>query len=253
MMRATAFSMRFASLLLAAAAANVVVAAAPASAQAADPARKVLGVELARMLNSEEITRAQGAKMLADTFPKAMADDPDLKLAEQAYPGVVKALLDAVMPAALEQTIRRLPLLWDRIGSLYAENLTADEIRAVLQFYHSPAGLKVIQVMTNETDFSAAVKESIDSEDNKISTGALRKGLMTGISKLSDRLSTDERAAVVRFSVTPAGSKAGALAPRIQALAVEWANESDAENSAQLQKLALDTVQKFIAAHDKKE
>ncbi|MBC9034421.1 DUF2059 domain-containing protein [Sphingomonas sp. JC676] len=250
-MSADTFSVRFALLFLAAVAGNAVVATAPASAQAIDPARKVLGVELARLLNSEEITRAQGAKMIAQTFPQALAADPDLKMAEQAYPGVIKALLDAVMPAALEQTIQRLPLLWDRIGTLYAQNLTDAEIRAALQFYRSPAGAKVIQVMTAETDFSAAVKESIESEDNKISTDSLRKGLTTGMDKLGDRLTADEQAAVVRFAVTPAGSKAGALAPRIQALAVEWANES--ENSAQLQKLAIDTVQKFIAEHGEKE
>lgn len=132
----------------------IVLAAALAGAAAARPADPATVRELFQELKLQALMESVGQHMRT-TFSSQM----DAMLAKEplfANDAEVKALLDEFGVKVMDITFRELTseAMWDEVVSAYAQVYTQDEIEALLKFYRSPVGRKVVEktpVLTQQT------------------------------------------------------------------------------------------------------
>jgi hypothetical protein len=221
-------------------------AVAPAVHTAVDAVRKARGLELARMLNSEELTRAQTEKLLDETLPKLLAADPDFKAMEKEYPGITKAMLDAMRTVVVDEVMQSLPALWDSVSVIYAEELTAADLGEAIAFFRTPAGTRLIENITREADLSEMLKTLIADDEAKVTESALRTEMRASATKTVGKLNTEDRNALVNFGWSPAGVKIRTANKRVMSVVAAWSNETTPEGDARMEKTMTDVVEKFI-------
>jgi hypothetical protein len=221
------------------------VPAAPATAMI-DPARKTRGIELARMLNSETTSRAQIDRMLNETFPVALAADPTFKSLEKNYPGISRAMIDAMRPIVTEQVMGTLPALWDSLGTIYAEELTAAELDEVLAFFRTPTGGRMIENIAREADFGAAMQEMLSGGQTEMTETSLGASLATGAVNTVRKLNDEDRKILTNFGWTAAGAKLSAAKKRVLPTLTAWSNQTDPAIDARMEKAMTGVVEKFM-------
>ena len=242
------------TLLLAALALTLQAAPAavvPAAQTAADPVRKARALELARMLNSAEMTRDQTERLLRDTLPGVLAADPEFAAMEKEYPGITQAMLDAMRVIVIDEVMQSLPTLWERIGVIYAEEMTTADLDAAIAFFRRPAGARLIESMTREADFSQVLKTLIADDEAKVTAGTLRTEMRTSATKTLGKLNVDDRNALVNFGWSPAGVKIRTANARVMPVVAAWSNETTPEGDARMEKAMADVVAKFMSKEAK--
>jgi hypothetical protein len=210
-----------------------------------DPARKALGYQLAKLLNDEDATMTLLQRGLAETLPKAMANDPNIKTLEGAYPGILKAMVDSMSPIIVRYMHGELPGLWDKLGDFYAANLTEADLRAAIAFYGSPTGKHMIEIMMTSTDMAPMLNEMVASGNYEVTQSGLRTTAMTGARQVSGKLSPAETAETMRFGLSPEGKHIIALGPRAMAMMAEWSNQPTPAIDAEIEKALTGTIEKF--------
>lgn len=222
---------------IAALTAPAIAASAPAPA-AVDAEHKQLANALVRVLNSEELTRAQTVKMLDETLPNTFTASPDFAALEREYPGVTKAVIDAVHPIILNGTLARLPSLWARLAPIYARSFTTAELHALFDFYTSPSGGRLLKAMAEGADFSRLLSGAVTSESSIVTTEGFSAGVQSGAAAVIRTASPEDIKVMMAFAATPAGGKASAIAPKVQAASIAWNNEPAPELDAQIESAA---------------
>lgn len=212
----------------------------------ASPEQQKLGAELARVLNSEELTRAQIRKMLDETLPKTFADTPQFAAMERDYPGITQAVIAAMGPVILDGTLKRLPSLWDRLVPIYTRTFSAAELRTLLDFYTSPAGMRLLKTMGEGADYSRLMGDMLAHGNTTVTTDGLAAGVQTGIAQVVRTSSPEDVKAMVALAATSAGKKLPGVNQQVQAEAAAWGNEEDPKLNAQVQAAVKDAVVKFI-------
>lgn len=218
---------------------------APAPAAAIDPARRALGRELAELLNGEAMTMGMLERTLDETMPVAMLADPNVKALEQAYPGILKAMIAAMKPLLVGEMRAQMPGLWTMLGDLYAENLSDGDLRAALAFYRSPTGARIIDFMSRKTDMSPLIEQMISNGDYSVTEQGLKDSTMTGASKVATALTPNEIAETTRFGLSPEGKRIIALTPQVNKRVAEWSNAPTPELDARLDKAVAAVIEKY--------
>lgn len=221
-------------------------AATPAVQAAVDSVRKTRGLELARMLNSAELTRAQTDRMLSETLPATLAADPEFTAMEKEYPGITKAMIDAMRTIVIDEVMQSLPQLWEKISAIYAEEMTAADLDEAIAFFGTPAGARLVENMTREADFSQMLKTIIADDEAKVTEGALRTEIRASATKATGKLSAEDRNALVNFGWSAAGAKIRIANARVIPIAAAWSNETTPEGDARMEKAMTEVVEKFI-------
>jgi hypothetical protein len=213
---------------------------------------KALGVEMASVLNSEELTLKQSRKLFDETMPKVLAANAEYKQIEVSYPGFTAHIIAAIRPEAERSTIQRLPALWDRLGALYARNLTEADMRQALAFYRSPSGSWLIRVVGEGADFSKLVQQSIDKPDSNIQSGDLREAIIVpGAKALTSSATPAQRKDIIRFVFSPAGVKIRRLGPAVMQTVTAWSNEPQPDAEKVIEAAVTKAASEFIENADK--
>lgn len=231
--------------MLAVAAPISVMAQAPASATADAEHQKLAG-ELAGVLNSEELMRAQIGKMLDDTLPKTFEASPDFAAMERDHPGVTKAVIEAMRPIMIKSMLTRLPSLSARLTPIYARSFTTAELHTLLDFYTSPAGTHVIKAMGEGSDFSRLVNDMVASKNGTATPEGVHAGVLSGVAEVVRTATPEDMKAMEALAATSAGKKLHAIGAEVQAASLAWGNEPDPELDAQVESAVKDAVIKFI-------
>jgi hypothetical protein len=252
MTKSTILAALLAALAAAPAWAQTAPAPAPAPAPAADPERMALANELSQLLSSEAAIVSQVQRMLANDMPKAMLADANVAALEKANPGALKAMIAAMEPIMLRHMKTELPKLWARTNAIYANNLSAADLRAVLAFYRSPAGRHVIEIMVTQTDYEPMLRDMASSGKYEVTSANLTATVSTGAEKISGSLTPDERAATLQFGTSPAGRRVIALTPQITATVLAWTREPSPALDAELEKAVTEAITAFMDSGPKK-
>lgn len=216
-------------------------------------ARMALGREIAALLNSEAITIAQTRRMFDTTMPDLFGKDPNLAMLEKQYPGIIRHMVDSARPVILNNVTTQLPVLWDRLAPVYAGALTETEMRESLAFYRSPTGVWLIDTMANNADFTQAMGRMMQDPDGKIEAADLKAGAVdASMGALIQGMNADRMRAVMAFATTPAGLKMRSIQPKLLAISTDWANESDPDTDARVERIVGDSLTQFIADHEAK-
>ena len=221
--------------LLFAAAAPIFVAAQPPVSATADAEHEKIAGELTRVLNSEELMRAQIGKMLDETLPKTFAASPDFAAMEREHPGITAAVIEAMRPIIVSGTLARLPELRARLSPIYARSFTTAELRTLFDFYTSPAGQRVIKAMGEGADFSRLLSDMIANDSPSVTTEGLRAGLEGGKAQVMRTATAEDLKTMEALFAAELGVKMRAVAPKVQAESVAWGNEPDPKLDAQVE------------------
>lgn len=221
-------------------------AQAPQGAQALpDPAPlRAKALQLARLV--EPNTPIDSAKAEGE-FIAALRSDEALAALELEYPGILKALWDAVMPEVERQADAKLPHLWEKLAAIYTSELNLAELEAASAFLGSTTGRKMVK-MVNEGMVGPGVAAAMGSEEGTISASDLNSLKVVAATRMANSLSAEEQAEISTFAFSPAGLKLQQVAPQVNATAAEWANRSDPEDEARLDALMEKAMEAFIAA-----
>lgn len=225
-------------------------AAAPAPAQSPAAAAKARALELADLLNGERVTRAQLIKFFQVTVPEQMRARPEYRALEAKYPGVIEHVAARMQPVVTDLTLKRMPLLLERVAAVYTARFTPAEVEQILAFYRSPTGLWVVATVAQGTDLSAVLKtkmndpsSAIRAEDVTGSTrGASFPALVAG-------MTPERQRAIAAFEATSAGRKLPAANAEIAQIAAAFANEGTADG-AQVSKVVIEAIQSYVAEAD---
>jgi hypothetical protein len=233
----------FLGALLAANSPNAAVQPPPVAATAQ---QRQLAARLVRILNSEALTRTQLIKMLDETLPKTLSTNPTFAELERDYPGISKGFLDAMRPIILEGTLSRMPTLWARLEPIYTRSFTEAELQALLAFYTSPTGTRIIDKMGRGSDFSQMLGNVIASDDKRVTVKDMQAGIQTGIAEVVRSSSDEDIAAIKALNATSAGAKLPAVNQQVQAEAAAWGNEADPEMDTKIEEAVKAVVAKYI-------
>lgn len=236
---------RAALLLLAAAGALVAPSVASAQSVAIDPTRRALAHELATLLNPEEPLMGAMDRAFGDSLPELMKADPQLKALEDEHPGILKVMADAMRPILLRYLRASIPELRDRIAVIYSD-LSETHLRALIGFYRSPTGQRMIELMTSGIDTDAMMRTLIANDASETTAAELTGVTRNAASSAVGRMTPAQVREAGQFGMSPAGRALTALQPRIVAAMAEWSNNPSPAVQAEIEAAIIPVVQQYI-------
>ncbi len=102
--------------------------------------------------------------------------------------------------------------------------------------------------MLRNYDYSQELGSIAQDPEGKIDPGMIRRGVANGVGAALAELSAEDRAALMRFSTTPAFLKIRTLTPRMIAASAEWGNRRDPATEAKLAVVMGEAARRFL--HD---
>lgn len=146
------------------------------SAPASEASLHAKAYALAQVLQSESIAVDASMKLLDTSFPAALAASPDVKPLEDEFPGFTVAVWTAAKPHLREMLVASLPKLWERLATLFASNMTAEEIDGARAFYVTPLGQRILLALNENFDVGPMLKDVVANPDSDISRMPSRRG-----------------------------------------------------------------------------
>ena len=239
-------------LLLAAAliAAPAVAAPAQAPASAATPqSASQAAAALAQIVAPREIMVSLNMKWAEkgiEELPKLNAEAGEF---EREFPGVHGAMWHAVKDELRAQLEADLPDLWNRLQQLYLANMSEPEIRALIGFYATPTGKRLIQGMYGNSDLQPMIQSMASSEDGSISEQSFRTVNDEAKRKTIADANIDPKDILPLMTAMPL-PKLRAVGEKVQRVTMEWVNETDPEQQERINKLMADAAESFVESRE---
>jgi hypothetical protein len=182
------------------------------------------GIALATYLNPETKIHTMVLNVVEKTLPRIMRDDPQFSSLENAYPGLINVIIQSMKPKMLAAYSQKLPLLWNRLGAVYANGLTSAELDTVDAFYKSPVGKKVVAGFIEQNDSYTAAKQMVQngSSNSAALESAVSQDTAITARKVGLTLTDAERVAIFKFENSPLGVKISKMLPDITRTMLEW-------------------------------
>jgi hypothetical protein len=172
--------------------------------------------------SAEKITK-QVSLVLDKALPQSLANDRQFIELEVAYPGLQDVLIGAIKPIMLKAYTDKLPLLWDQLTDLYAENLTDNEIDQISAFSKSAVGIRYAAALQQNQNMSPVVDAARNAGGMDASVAATsRREQVTMIRKATSEISNSDRLAIFRFENSIAGAKITKMVPKLQDILLKW-------------------------------
>lgn len=109
-----------------------------------------------------------------------------------------------------------MPALHATMAEIYATSATDDELRQILAFYRTPAGQKLIRNVA----MGVEVPETTGNFTAEQLTQATTKAAVSAFGALT----SDERVALIKLGMSPAGRRMRAMTPAVQQASADWLN-----------------------------
>lgn len=217
----------------------------PASGVAtpATPARIALAKELVGHTQPKE----QMVHAVLTGWDKGVAEqDEDYQAELEAIqPGLSAKLTERGKSELVALVAEQIPQMHDRLAALFAGNCTEEELKALIAFYSSPAGAKMIRSIT----MSDSGGEAFD--DEQLTTAEATSANREAAKEAVKSLDGDEWLAAVRFSVSPAGRVVKALGPQVQAISADWMTRLMADFGKRIEPITEEMVKRAVEEADK--
>ena len=227
--------------------------AAPAAAPAPAPApRPYKGEALARLVSSSDGILDLEVVTARRAFFEASRQDADMAAAERQYPGLVDAIWKALEPELRRASAEDSPKLAKRLAAIYDSNLTASEQDALLVFYSSPTGQKMIHDLYAGVDGTPVVVAAMRNPDAPVSAEAFAALNESGKRSAVRALDASDQPALAALGRSLDLDKLGAIGEQVQRTTMEWVNEPDPEGDARMEKIVEAAVKRHIAGAGKR-
>jgi len=221
------------------------VSEAPASpGTAAALARTVAPADLMIPL---EIEQAKKAILGLPTL------DPDAKELEALYPGIWAAVWAATEPEMRRSVNADFPKFWAALENLYKSRLTETEAQAVLTFYRSPSGQKLLRGLTENFDATPIMAEAVKSDSGKVSADQLARVTDAAKAAAAKRAGPEDLADMMALLHSVTIEKFKAVGMETQKITLDWVNKDDADGEAKMQQVMQTAMKQYIASHPTKK
>jgi hypothetical protein len=180
-------------------------------------------IALAKFLNPETKIQQQVLNTLEATLPKMLQSDPQFVALESAYPGLTNVIVESLKPKMLAAYAQKTPLLWERLGAVYANNLTASELDSLLAFYQSPAGQRLLVGFSQSGNNTNIIRQGhkTGADMDKLAEAA-QNDISSTARKVSATMTDADRIAIFKFENSPLGVKLVEIIPKILKASLEW-------------------------------
>lgn len=228
-------------------AASALVAPAPLYAQADQAAHKRACDELALVVAPDGIVPIQIESLLAATVQQ-MAEDPDIKFVESAYPGTIQAAVDGIRPLMLKAAYRFMPRYRADLSQLYQDNLTTAEALEAADFFRTPEMQAFMLSANRNVRFERSTSALLAERD--ASDADVRADLRSAAVRTADETTPAQRRMLADFMASPLGIKLAALNSQKAAIGTKWFNHSDPELEREIELATADAIIEHIAKTD---
>jgi len=214
-----------------------VIAPAPPVRQLPPPTaeRLRLGRELA--------TVAQPAGLMVEGvqagYDQGLKNDTSFAEIDKAIPGFGTGLASRGRQEIVRLVAEFTPALQARTAAIYSSELTEDELKSFLEFFRSDAGKQMIRLMT----FSDT-PDAMD-DDDEVSVKEMKAATHAAVKETVTKLDDSQRAALIRFSLSPAGLRSKMIGPKIQTATAEWMTGLMTSFNARIETIAAEELAKI--------
>lgn len=209
-------------------------------ATAAALARAVAPLELGV---ATEIEQARKAILALPTV------DEDAKQLEQEYPGLYAALWAAVEPEVRQSSAAGYPGYWAELEKMYIARLTESEAQAVLTFFKSPTGQKLVRNMYGNVDAAPLMAEMAKSDDYAVNEKRMKALVDSAKAKTVKEIGAEDQADLWILMTSIDLKKFQALGAETQKVTLEWVNRPDPEGEERIGKIMEEAMQRYMEAH----
>ena len=184
-------------------------------------------------------------KVMHQQLLQGFAQDGSFQELEMQYPGLTLAIVDAVLPIAVQQTEQNRPALIERLATLYAAEMTAIEIAVATEWFASPAFSRLKASMESNMDLSKIIRDAIAHAESQVSSDDLDTIRQNSAARSASAMELEDQAVLMQFSRTPAFAKFESLKPRSMAIETAWTNEQESDQDTKIEKVTIKTIEEF--------
>lgn len=227
--------------------------AAPQPAEAGQGVSDATAAALARVVAPLEIMVPAELEQARKAILALPTLDEEARQLEQEYPGLYAALWAAVEPEMRRSTEADYPSYWTALEQLYVARLTENEAQAVMTFFKSPTGQKLIRNMYGNFDAAPMLAEMAKSENYTIDEKQMKAATDAAKAKAVEQIGPGDQADLWILMASIDLEKFKALGAETQKVTLDWVNKEDAEGEAKIGKIMEEAMKRYMAAHPPKE
>ncbi len=214
---------------------------------------KALALELAVLLNSEQLTRRQLKRAYTETLPKVFADNAQFRALEFEYPGVTAVAIKAEEEITVPGTIAILPDLQGALAIAISERMDAAELKYLLDFYRSSAGTKVLDGIAEGSDFSAIAQKNINDDTADLTADDLKGATATAsMPIIMNKMTKEDMQQMARFGLSPVGRKWRRMGSILLTTAADYQNRNNGDLRARAEENVAVAVMQYMRDHPSK-
>lgn len=230
--------------------------AAPAPytpAQASVAVSKATAATLARTVAPADITIALEVDHARKAILALPTIDDDARQLEAEFPGIYAAMWAAIEPEVRRSTEADYPSYWAALENMYLARLSEQEAQAVLAFFRSATGQKLLRGMYGAMDTGPMLAEMVKTDSATIDAKQMQSAVDAAKAKAVGQLGPEDEASLLTLVASMDLGKFRALGAETQKITLDWVNKEDPEGEEKLGKLMQDAMEKYMAAHPAKE
>lgn len=221
--------------------------------KAADGVSQATAVALARAVSPADLMIPMQVDQSRRAILALPTLDEDARQAELTYPGLYGAVWKAVEPEFRRSAELDLPPFFQALEQLYLARLTEREAQALLAFYKSSTGQKLLHGMYVSFDATAALVEMVKSESASIDAKQLQAAADAAKAKVIEQMGPEDETALRTLAASIDRDKAEALSAETQRITLEWVNKEDSAGDERIGKIIEAAAKAYMAAHSVKK
>jgi hypothetical protein len=235
------------ALLIAAAAPQPGPGAAAAIPPFAESPVSAQALALSRLLNPDREMTAIAMRAFEIGWDREFANPENARF-ETEHPGFNNALKTSARALFADHLRISLPAKRERFARFFTNRFAPGEIDALIKFYSSPIGAKVVAGIYGRMDVDKAVDVFASADGGKISGQDVAALTASASRVLATSYTADEETALATFSRSPAFAKLQVAMPAFHQLMADISNEPTPVFDAKIEAMAKVEVEAFLTA-----
>ena len=243
-------------LLLTALSGPVLAQPAPATSPRAEASQSVTpatAAALARVVAPLDIGAAAELEQARKVIMTLPTIDEDARQLEQEYPGIYTALWAAVEPEMRRMTEADYPNFWTALEQLYLARLSENEAQAMMRFYKSATGQKLLRKMYGSVDATPIFAEMVKSDSNTVDEKQMKAAVDAAKAKAVAEIGEEDHADLWILMMSVDLKKFQALGAETQKITLDWVNKEDPEGDARIGQIMEEAMLQYMDAHPPQE
>ena len=224
------------------------------SAQSPDAvaARQAAGLALAQLLFPIDRQKALLDRAARSDIRSSLLKDEGFVAMEAETPGLLAAILDAMIPVLHRSIEHQLPGYHRGIAAIYARHMTIAELGDAHRFFSSPSGQSLVTKVNDNTSFSTIIDRALVDPDAPVRRADIDKTKNDAAQRTVDSLTGAELAATAQGLIGKSWvTRLPAVRSDVSAFDEKFYNASDPALDKELDGVLERAMTAFLAKHEK--